>query len=341
MAGEEFIVYVASAGTSEIQVLRLDASGGLAPLAAVPLPGVTEHGTSMPLAVSPDQRFLYAALRAEPYRAFAFRVRADGMLDPIGEGPLADTMAYLATDRSGRFLLGASYHGSKVAVNGIGADGVPGPAAQVIPTGPKAHAILADAGNGIVLATSLGADRLHRYRFDAGTGQLMEIEPAAHSAPGAGPRHFTFHPNGRFVFVVNELAATVDAFEIAGGEVPFRHVQTVPALPDGFDGTPWAADIHVTPDGALLYASERTSSHLFAYRIDAGSGRLEPLGATETETQPRSFAIDPAGRFLVAAGEVSNRVTCYAIDPASGGLTARSRAAAGKTPNWVEIIPLP
>jgi 6-phosphogluconolactonase len=118
-------------------------------------------------------------------------------------------------------------------------------------------------------------------------------------------------------------------------------LQTASALPPGFDGQPWAADIRVTPDGRFLYASERRSSTLSGFRIDAGSGMLSPLECVPTEKQPRSFAIDPAGRYLLAAGEASNRMTSYAIDAATGKLTGLKEYPMGRKPNWVEIIVLP
>jgi 6-phosphogluconolactonase len=319
--GDGGIVYVGSAGTSEIHVLRLDRQGGLAPLARVPLPGVGEHGPSTPLAVSPDRRFLYAGVRSQPFQAVAFRI------DP-------------ATDRTGRHLLSASYGGSKVAVNPIGPDGGIGPPAQIVPTQLKAHAILPDPSNETILATSLGGDVLHRFRFDAATGALSGGEPAATVEPGSGPRHFRFHPNGRFLFLLNELSATIDVFALDGAEGAFRPLQTVSALPEGFAGKPWAADLQLTPDGRLLYASERTSSTLQGFWVDPATGALAPCGSTPTETQPRGFAIDPSGRFAVVAGEVSHGVSSNAIDPATGGLRAVSRIEAGLAPNWVEIVDL-
>ena len=106
-------------------------------------------------------------------------------------------------------------------------------------------------------------------------------------------------------------------------------------------GAPWAADLHLTPDGKFLYASERRSSTLATYKVDAASGRLELIGHVPTEKTPRGFAIDPSGRYLVAAGQDSNGVTVYAIDAASGALSQRARLPLGKNPNWVEIVELP
>jgi 6-phosphogluconolactonase len=344
MAGRKAssIVYVGSAGTSEVHVIELDPQGGLSRLAQVHLRSEGEHGPSTPLAVSPDRRFLYAGMRSQPFVVIAFRIDpASGALEFMGSAPLADSMAYIATDRTGRYLLSASYGGSKVAVNPIDQDGEVQPPIQVVATEPKAHAILPDPTNKAVLATSLGGDVLHRFRFDPATGLLSGGEPAATVQLGSGPRHFRFHPNGRFLFLLNELSATIDVFSHEGEEGRLRHLQTVSALPEGFSGRPWAADLQLTPDGRFLYASERTSSRLQGFRIDSGTGLLERGGSIPTETQPRGFAIDPGGHFAVVAGEVSNAVSSYEVDPATGDLTPRARIQAGVAANWVEIVVLP
>jgi len=157
----------------------------------------------------------------------------------------------------------------------------------------------------------------------------------------AGPRHLVFHPDGRHVYLLNELDAGVDvlAFDAATGTL--STVQTLSTLPAGFTGKPWAADIHVTPDGRFLYTSERTTSTLAAFAIDASTGKLRLLSHTPTETQPRGFNIDPSGRFLIAVGQVSNALTLYAIDRDSGTLETLKNYSLGKNPNWVEIVDLP
>ena len=112
-------------------------------------------------------------------------------------------------------------------------------------------------------------------------------------------------------------------------------------LPAGFAGKPWAADLHLTPDGRYLYASERTSSTISAFKVDAAAGLLQPLGQTATEKTPRGFAIDSSGKFLLAVGQESHSLSVHPIDSASGALGIPKRLALGKNPNWVEIVDLP
>jgi 6-phosphogluconolactonase len=215
-------------------------------------------------------------------------------------------------------------------------------AKDVIPTGLNAHAFLPSPDNHFVFATNLGSDQILSFRFDAATGALTPNEPVAIKvAEKNGPRHFVFHPNGKFVYLVNELSAALLVFAYDAAHGTWQQIQQASALPQGFDGKPWAADIHLTPDGRFLYASERGSSTLAAFKVDAESGKLTPLGSVPTEKQPRGFAIDPSGHVLAAVGEVSDGMSLYAIDQASGALKLLQSYPVGKKPNWVEFAAFP
>ena len=157
---------------------------------------------------------------------------------------------------------------------------------------------------------------------------------------GAGPRHVRFHPRGTLVYVIGELDATVHVFDYDAGNGRLTAKQSVSALPPGFQGEPAAADLHVTSDGRFLYASERTSSTLAAFRIDPARGTLTPIGSVPTEQEPRGFAIDPSGRYLLAVGQHSHAMSSYAIDPTSGQLGKLREYPMGRNPNWIEIIDL-
>ena len=337
-------VYVGNAESQSVSIFSLSLDGALAAIDTQAVPGPAKPGSTTPMAVSPDKRFLLVGLRNEPYSAATFSIDpSTGKLSFVGSGPLADAMAYIATDRSGRFLLSASYGGGKIAVNPIGANGVVGPAQQVIAGQPNAHAVIAGRANRHVLYTSLGNDIVGQLVFDAATGTLTPNDPPAISVkPKAGPRHFRFSPDERFVYLLCELDASIYVFPyfVANGRLS-KETQVASALPPGFAGKPWAADLHLTADGEFLYASERASSTLAAFRIDAKSGALTPIASYPTETQPRGFAIDPSGRTLLAVGQLSDSLTAYAIDLDSGALRALKRYPVGKNPNWIEIVSLP
>jgi 6-phosphogluconolactonase len=336
----EFIVYVANADSADIAVLALDRAGG----ALREIDRFATGGKVMPLAVSPDKRVLYASIRVEPFRVLSLAIdRASGRLAQIGSAPLPASMCWISTDRSGRFLLSASYGSSVVSVSPIGGDGVARAAQQVQATEENAHSIQATPDNRFAIAACLGGGVVRQMRFDDATGRLDSNDPPAWRArPGAGPRHFVFHPRAPFVYLLNELDATIDVLAFDRGRGTLASVgAVVPMLPPDFaGGAPWAADLHLTPDGRFLFASERRSSTLSSYAVDETTGALAALARIPTETEPRGFALSPDGRFLVAVGQASHRLSHYAIDPASGVLTKLGERPIGTNPNWVEIVDL-
>ena len=338
-------VYVGNAESQDITILELKSNGELVPVASVAVPGPAKPGGSMPMAVSPNKRFLYAALRTEPFSVATFAIDAkSGKLDHRGSSPLAASMAYISTDRTGRFLFGASYPAHKVTVNPIDPDGVVRAPQDVIATEPHAHAILTDSSNRYALYTSVGGDGgdggVFQAKFDPKTGKLSPNEPpVTRVKEKAGPRHLVFSPNKKFVYLLNELDASIYVFPYdATKGVLGKESQVASALPKGFEGKPWGADIHLTPDGKFLYASERTSSSIAAYKVDGKNGTLTLIDNVVTEKQPRGFAIDPSGRYLIAAGQLSHSLTSYSIDKASGKLTQLKQYPVGKNPNWIEVV---
>ncbi|HEY0819112.1 MAG TPA: lactonase family protein, partial [Rhizobacter sp.] len=282
-------LYVSNADSGDITVLSLDEASG----AVTTLQTAQVGGTVMPLAIGPGQRVLHAARRSAPLAVVAFAIdRTTGRLSKLGEAPLPDSMAYLSTDETGRWLFSASYGGNLVAVNPIGADGLPGPSTQQVPTAPKAHCIRALPGSRHVLATSLGGGHILQFRFDADTGTLSPNEPYLLAMrTEAGPRHLAFHPSAPFVVLLNELDASLDVLALDRERGTLTPTQTLSTLPPGFSGEPWAAELRFTPDGRFLYTSERRSSTLAGFAFDATNGRLASLGHVATQAQPRGFAL--------------------------------------------------
>ncbi|MGL6112790.1 MAG: lactonase family protein, partial [Rubrivivax sp.] len=250
------LAYVSCAGSGEVCVLGLDPrDGSLRELQRLHL-----GGRLMPMALHPRRTHLYVARRSPPLAAIILRIDAMGRLQPVGEAPLPASMAYISCDRSGQFLFSASYDAHLVAVNAIDHQGIVGAVLQQLPTEPNAHAIGADPGNRFVFSTSLGGERLHRFDFDARSGRLTpHAQPLQLVAPGAGgragPRHFAFHPNGRWLYVIHELDASIATygFDAACGSI--QPLQRIDSLPPGFDGEPWAAELRIAADGRHLYSS--------------------------------------------------------------------------------------
>ncbi len=332
-------VYIANAESQDITVMQLAAaSGELSFVETVPLGGMV-----MPMALSArsfgGQRILYAALRSQPYRVVSLAIDpATGRLTKLGEGSLADSMANIDLDRSGRWLFAGSYGGHKITVNAVDAEGKVGAVHQVIASGPNVHAVHADVANRFVYATSLGADAITSWRFDAATGLIAANDPpSTANPPGTGPRHFVTDTNHRRLYALCEHDASIGVYECDNERGTLREVQRASAMPPGFDGKAWAADLHLSPEGRHLYASERKTHTIAVFGVDAASGRLTATANVATETAPRGFAIDPSGRYLIAAGQESHHVIVYAIDGASGGLTPLHRYPVGQGPNWIAI----
>ena len=338
-------VYLSCAESKEIWVFAMEpGSGALRGLGRVPVRGTDAPSpSSMPLAVSPDRRFLYAALRTPPYPVTSFLIDPQsGGLTPIASAPLADSMAYIATDRSGRHLLAASYPGARLTSNPIDADGrVAAGATQTVPTAPKAHAILPDPANRFVYAAVLGGDHVMQLGFDASSGRLTPMPADAATAAGAGPRHLRFHPRLDLVFVLTETAGTVDTFARDPQSGRLTRTASASAVPDGeAHANAAGADLHLTPDGRFLYASIRATSTIAGFAV-AQDGALRRIGTWAVPKVPRGFAIDPDGRFLLSAGLDDKALAVLAIDPGTGALQPVSLHVAGAMPNWVEIVDLP
>ncbi|MQR01904.1 lactonase family protein [Glaciimonas soli] len=334
------MVYLSNADSRDIYVMELNPQDGSLSL----VEKVPTGGTVMPLAISPNHEFLYASLRSEPYSVSSFSIDPkNGKLDLLSTVPLADNMANLATDKSGHFLLAASYLGNKISVNPIGQNGeIKTPPVEVINTGKNAHAIATDPSNTHLFASNLGSDVILQFKFDSVTGRVTpNTPPSVATKAGAGPRHFVFDTKARFVYSTNELDGTLNTYRYDAVTGTMTLLVTDSLLPPDFKGGALApADIHLTPDGRFLYASERTSSTLTGFSVNPDSGKLTLIGSTRTETQPRGFNIDPSGRFLLAVGQKSNGVSSYAIDQETGTLKLLHQYPVGKNPNWVEMIEL-
>jgi 6-phosphogluconolactonase len=340
-------VYVSNAEDGDIGVYRLKADGSLEAGARF-----KAEKTVAPTSVSPDKRFLVAAARTKPYTAYAYAIdRASGALELLGTAPLAESFPYITHDRSGRWLLGASYSAHLVSVNPVGADGRVAEPSQVLPTGRHAHAIIVDRSNRFAFVPHLGTDQVFHFLFDEKSGRLTaNTPPLLQLRPGTGPRHLVVAPDNRFVFLLNELTGTVSTLELKSGIL--KEIHAVAALPPGNKLRPgmprpqqgrdvsadiWASDIQLTPDGRFLYAAERTGSTISAFAVNTDSGRPTYLDSIATEKQPRGFRIDPTGRFMVVSGEKSETISSYAIE-ADGRLCHVGKYPTGRGSNWVEIV---
>jgi 6-phosphogluconolactonase len=327
-------VYTSCADSGELWVLALDEARGT----LEPRQTLAGLGQVMPLALDARRRRLYAARRSEPWAVLSFAVDpAEGRLHPLGEAPLPHSMAYLSTEASGRWLLSASYPGDQVAVSPLDATGLAGPATQVLPTGRHAHCLQVSPDQRFAYAALLGEGQVLHWRFDAANGRLGPAAPGVFTArPGAGPRHLRFDADGRRAVLLNELDGTLDLLARDPHDGTLTALQTQPLLPVGSGLEPWAAEVRFAPGAAFVYASERRSSTLAGFAVEAEG--LRPIGRWPTEAQPRSFAITPSGRWLVAAGQASHTLGVHRVSRADGTLSAGRSTPVGLNPNWVEVL---
>jgi 6-phosphogluconolactonase len=204
--------------------------------------------------------------------------------------------------------------------------------------GPHAHWVQPSPDNRFVFVSDLGLDAILSYRLDAAKGTLTSNDPFTNLAPGAGPRHAAFSPDGKLFYVVSELTSTVTAFSYDATKGTFRELQTLSTLPIGFHGRNDAAEIALHPNGKFLYASNRGSDTIAVFNVQP-SGRLGlaanvPTGGKE----PRHFAIDPSGNFLLAENQLSDRIVVFRIDQKTGALTPTGDSAEVPSPVCIAFL---
>ena len=357
-----YLVYVGTYTTKQsskgIYAYRFDATTGQ--LTSVGL--AAESTDPSFVAVHPNGKYLYAVNEISSFNGqnsgavSAFAVdRKSGTLKLLnqvsahGAGP-----CYVSLDKTGKWVLIASYDGGSVATFAVQDDGslslvkgfVQHAGSSVDPQrqeGPHAHWIGVSPDNRFALAADLGLDDVLVYRLDYDKGSLTPNSPPyVQVKPGSGPRHFAFHPNGKFAYLLTEIDATVTAFSYHATNGSLTALETVPTLPKGYAGPKEAAELAVDPRGKFLYASNRAGvDTITIFAIDPAKGTLKQVGQVSTKGRtPRNFAIDPTGAFLLAANEDSGNVVVFRIDAATGGLTPTGQVVEVAAPVSVAFLAL-
>jgi 6-phosphogluconolactonase len=262
--------------------------------------------------------------------------------------------SYLSLDAAGKHALVANYQGGSIAVFAINPDGSLGARTAFVQhtghsvnptrqTHAYAHSIRLDPTNRFAVVADLGLDKVFVYRYDKDAGALTANDPPFVSvAPGSGPRHPVFHPNGKWVYVVTEIGSTIIQFNWDGDKGALSEVRTVSALPADFKGTSVSAEIGIHPNGRFLYVSNRGHDSLGVFAIDQTNGNLSLIEHVPTRGQtPRNFAIDPTGKWLIVTNHGSNNGTVFKIDQESGRLTPVGDPFAVAYPFCERFLPLP
>lgn len=360
-AADKVRVYVGTytqRGSKGIYLFDMDTeSGKLEPRGLV-----AETASPSFLAIHPSRKFLYAVGEVADFggkpagsvNAFAIDAASGKLMALNAESAGGTGPCHLVVDKAGKNVLVANYGGGSAAVLPIGPDGRLGRASSFVQhTGssvdkgrqdaPHAHSINLDPANRFAFVADLGLDKVLVYRFDPAAGTIKPNEPPAASVdPGAGPRHFAFHPSGKFAYVINEMALTVTAFRYDADKGVLSSVQTISTLPKDAKGSDFStAEVQVHPSGKFLYGSNRGHHSIAAFRIDQDSGKLTPVGhATEGIKTPRNFGIDPSGKFLLVANQDGDSIAVYRIDPESGALKSTGIVAEVPMPVCVKFVPV-
>ncbi len=308
-------------------------------------------------ALSPNRKFLYAIHAPGQFGGKDHeQVSAYEIVGPNGQlkllnrqSALGTAACYLDVDSTGKTVLVANYSTGSVAALPVREDGSLGAAATFIQhvgssvdmarqTGPHAHCIVVSPDNKFVFAADLGLDQVLGYRLDPTTAKLTpNKQPFARTIPGAGPRHLTFHPNGKHVYVINELKNSVTLFDYEVGSGVLLEQQTIPTLPPDFKGTSHCADLKITPNGRFLYGTNRGHDSIAAYRL-GDDGRLKLLSIEPSLGKgPQNLAITPDGTLLLCANMPGNNVVVFRIDQNSGALKAIGEPITIPGPSCIRI----
>lgn len=333
-ARADTFVYVSKAPEQEIRILRRTKDdSALKPVATLKVDGAPGS-----LTTDPARRYLFASLRSNQQLA-SFRIdKASGEISFLSSVslPEGENAAFVATDRTGRWLISASYSAGKVVVHPIDIDGKLGPAVQTLTTAKTAHCVAVSRDNKFVFVPHVAPNAVYQFRFE--NGRLAEAGQAPGGAEKAGPRHLAFHPTAPMAFTSDESGSSVTAYRIDASK-GLSPVQTLSTLPADFQGSNSTAEVKVHPNGKFVWVSNRGHDSLAGFRIDA-DGKLTSIGQTPTEKTPRSFDVDPDGTMAYGAGEGSGKLAVYRLNPETGGMERIDTLELGKSLTWVMAIDL-
>jgi 6-phosphogluconolactonase len=339
----DYLVYVGTytedgSMSKGIYLYRFDTKTGK--LAAIGLAAQTINPSF--LAIDPSHRFLYAVNEVGNYQGKKNGAVSAFAIDPsTGKLRLLNQVSsggadpcYVSVDATGKYALVANYTGGSIAVFPVQKDGRLGGAAAFIQhtghgtnlqrqEGPHAHSIDLSPDNRFAIVDDLGLDETLVYKFDQSKGSLtLQQDAGVKADAGAGPRHFTFAPDGRFAYVLNEMGSTVSVLSYQASDGVLKRLQTISTLPKDFKGHNDAAEIQVHPSGKFLYASNRGHDSIAVFAVDPDTGTLSLVEYVSTKgSSPRNFTIDPTGSLVFVGNEKSDNIAVFRINAATGRLT--------------------
>jgi 6-phosphogluconolactonase len=334
-----------STGSKGIYVYRFDAATGK----ATALSHTRQVCNPSYLTLAPGGLRLYSCTESRMKGKGSLSVfdidTQKGRLKFIGRtSSLGDNPAYVAVNATGSQVAVANYTGGSYTIYPIGPDGMTG----------KAQTHTQHLGKGVnptrqeashVHSAVYGPDSRFLYIQDLGLDQISVVSPSTgdelieiKTPPGSGPRHLTFHPNGRYAYLIEELGGYVDAYRYDPSTGRLDSLQRIAAHPDTAKGPFRSSDIHVSPDGRFLYASNRAETTIAVFLIDAATGVLHPLGYTSTMgVEPRNFTLDPSGKWLLVANQESDAIVIFRVDTNTGLLQPSGRTLKVPKPSCLKM----
>ncbi|MDB4954927.1 MAG: 6-phosphogluconolactonase [Myxococcales bacterium] len=331
----KLVAYVGGYGPNIAWYAVDPATGALAPSGSIAAFGAS------PSFLAIDRTRLYAVSEATS-RVGAYTIdQASGALAFLEDASSGGTgPAHVSVDRSGKYVFVANYGDGSVAVLPVRTSGIGAPQ-QTLVVGSHAHQIIADPSNRYVFVPCLGANYVAQFAFDAATGMLTPNARLA-TAPGAGPRHLAFAPDGIHAYLINEVDSTLSALSLDPATGRLTPLQTVSTRAAGATGANTTAEVSVHPSGRFVYGSNRGDNNIVTYAIAPGTGMVSLVGHTSTQgTTPRSFTLDPSGAFLYAANQGSDSVVPFTIDPQSGLPSPTAAQVTATKPSYVGVLALP
>ncbi|MDZ7900329.1 MAG: lactonase family protein [Arcicella sp.] len=304
------------------------------------------------LAISPDSKYVYSAGETDKegsVHSFEFDKKT-GILTPLTtQSAHGNYPCYVAIDKTGKWVICGNYGAGNLSVFPVETDGSLGKATQTIQhegksinpgnqESPHVHSINIASNNVDVFVADLGMDKIVTYSLDAKTGKLSSGNPPFTKIKnGSGPRHFEFHPNGKFAYCIQEISGEVVAFEYKKGAL--NTIQTISTKPADLKGDLNCADLHISPDGKFLYGSNRVHDSLVIYAVDAKTGKLTYVAHQSVlGKKPRNFVIAPSGNFVLVANQDSDNVVIFKRDIMKGTLTPTGKEIAVPNPVCLKMV---
>ncbi|MEZ5402111.1 MAG: lactonase family protein [Bryobacteraceae bacterium] len=352
-----------------IHIFTLDQNDG----ALRPFKILTGLPSPSSLYIHPNRRYLYAGNEISNFMG-----NRDGSVTAVAIDPATGDLkilnaissggrgpAHVSVDPTGKYVFTANYGAGTVGVLSINDDGSLGkvtdtktisgplgtqPATDAPPgsfaisghDAPHVHMALMDPLGRFLLASDLGTDRVYIFRLDPATGTLTPNTPEfVQATNGAGPRHFAFHPNGRFLFVLNEEASTMNVMKWDPGSGEATIQQTISTLPSGYEGTNYSSEIVATPDGRFVYCGNRLHDTVAIFSVDPSNGSAKLVDLVWTRgSYPRNFAIDPTGNYMYVLHSRSDNITTFRVNRNTGGLSFTGKFTGVGNPSEIRFLRL-